>query len=138
MMKKFTSNRILGALLLGCVALTEVRAQSRDASPYLWENNLIPPSPEAAGLSKLDLNPSVSATGRAPMNIPLYTLAAAGMQIPVQLAYTGGNGIRVNEAASSVGLGWVLDAGGVISVAVHGKPDLRHQAFADHRSFHPR
>jgi hypothetical protein len=116
------------------------RAQStttpRSPTAYTWENSLIPPSPEAAALSKVDLTTTVTATGRTPFFIPLYSLNAGGLTIPVQLAYTGGNGIRVNEVASAAGLGWILDAGGAISVTVHGLPDLRQGAYQQHHSFH--
>ncbi|SMC00676.1 YD repeat protein [Hymenobacter roseosalivarius DSM 11622] len=138
MVRLYSVRALLGVILGYCSLLPIASAQQAvSPAPYIWENKLIPPSPEAGALSKVDLNPTVSATGKAPFSIPLYTLAAGGIQVPVQLVYTGGNGIRVNETASNVGLGWVLDAGGVISVTVHGKPDLYNDSYRGHRSFHP-
>lgn len=41
----------------------------------------------------------------------------------VSLQYVSGNGIKVNEIASDVGLGWALNAGGFIQRIQNGEPD---------------
>lgn len=45
------------------------------------------------------------------------------MSTGVSLTYIGGNGIKVNDVASSVGTGWDLMAAGVIVRVQHGEPD---------------
>ncbi len=88
-------------------------------------NNLpdyIPPTPEAVSLLKAD-NLSVGYTTGSPnINIPLFTLSQSGYQLPVSLNYAS-TGVKVDEYASSVGMGWSLNAGGVISRTVAGLPD---------------
>lgn len=62
-------------------------------------------------------------TGTALVNIPITTLTSRSLSIPVSLNYIGGRGIRVQDYASFVGLGWQLTAGGAISRVVRGFPD---------------
>lgn len=61
-------------------------------------------------------------TGTNCVSIPLWTGLAKGIAIPVTLSYNA-TGIKVNQMASSVGLGWNLNAGGCIRRIVHGLPD---------------
>ena len=52
----------------------------------------------------------------------MYTLKDGGITIPISLSYHA-SGIRVSELATWVGLGWVLNAGGIITRTVMGAPD---------------
>ncbi|MEM0939209.1 MAG: hypothetical protein AAGI25_05375, partial [Bacteroidota bacterium] len=62
-------------------------------------------------------------TGTTSMNVPLYTATnSAGSGVPVMLQYHAG-GIKVNEIAGPVGLGWNLVAGGSITRVIRGVPD---------------
>lgn len=63
------------------------------------------------------------ATGVPDISIPIYTIRLGAFELPVRLSYHA-SGIRVNDVASTVGLGWTLDAGGCISRSVNGAPDL--------------
>jgi hypothetical protein len=83
---------------------------------------VIPPSPNAAALAKFGDWPVNLYTGVPSISIPLYTLASRDITVPVTLDYHA-SGIRVSEIASWVGLGWALNAGGVISRTVRGVPD---------------
>ena len=62
-------------------------------------------------------------TGQLSVNIPLISLPGKGIDIPVYLSFNGGN-VSHNTEASSVGLGWSLLAGGVITSIVDGDNDL--------------
>lgn len=63
-------------------------------------------------------------TGSAQVNFPLYNYSNGGkLGLNISLNYTGGNGIKVTEIASNVGLGWALQVGGMISRSTHGEPD---------------
>jgi len=63
-------------------------------------------------------------TGRAEFNFPLYSYSDGNrLSTSVSLNYTGGGGIKVDEMASSVGLGWELQYGGIISRTAIGEPD---------------
>lgn len=83
---------------------------------------VIPPTPEAAQLFKNSEIPVSPFTGRANIGIPIFELKNDNGSIPVSLSYNA-SGIRVNEIASRVGLGWTLMAGGMISRQVRGIPD---------------
>lgn len=76
--------------------------------------NVIPPSPNSASLAKFGDIPVSYYTGRPQIEIPIFTLTQGLLSAPISLNYHGG-GIRVEEIASWVGLGWSLNAGGVIS-----------------------
>jgi YD repeat-containing protein len=84
------------------------------------------PSVNNAFLSKTIPPPNVSVdlyTGMAQASIPICKLAGRQLTIPVSVDYVDGRGVKVQEYASQVGLGWQLNAGGSISRAVRGFPD---------------
>ncbi|MFM7430217.1 MAG: hypothetical protein ACKO1F_09990 [Flammeovirgaceae bacterium] len=84
--------------------------------------NVIPPSPEATSLGKYVDVPVSLYTGIPQTNIPIYTIQEKGVEVPISLGYHAG-GIKVEEHASWVGLGWSLNAGGVITRSVVGGAD---------------
>jgi len=84
--------------------------------------NVIPPSPDAASLGKYGDVPVGLFTGVPQISIPLYSLKEGSFDLPISLSYHS-RGVRVTEIASSVGLGWSLNAGGVITRTVRGVPD---------------
>ncbi len=61
-------------------------------------------------------------TGTAGVNIPIYTFSEGGVTIPISLSCNT-SGIRVDEKSGIVGLGWTLNAGGMITRSVMGAPD---------------
>ncbi|SMC74821.1 hypothetical protein [Pedobacter africanus] len=83
----------------------------------------IPPSPTAAGLGAYAETPVSTYTGVPSINIPLYEIDAKGFKLPISLAYQA-TGVRVEDEASWVGLGWSLFAGGVITRSVKGLDDI--------------
>jgi hypothetical protein len=64
-------------------------------------------------------------TGAPSINIPLiqYADEASKLRLDISLSYTGGNGIKIDEKASEVGLGWTLNAGGMVQRIQAGEPD---------------
>ncbi|MCW3467014.1 hypothetical protein [Chitinophaga nivalis] len=86
--------------------------------------NFAPPSPDVANLAKFSLIPLTHYNGLANIGIPLYKIKTRDLELPVSLSYhSGGN--KVEDVASSVGLGWALQTGGSITVSVQGIPDER-------------
>jgi hypothetical protein len=104
---------------LSLLAASNVLAQS---PPKDLLNSVIPPSPNAAALGKYGEVPVSLYTGIANINIPIYELKGNDISIPVSLSYHP-SGIRVDEESSWVGLGWVLNGGGVITRSVVGVND---------------
>ena len=85
-------------------------------------NNYIQPPPDVASLGKYIDFPVGYYTGVPRINIPIYTLNDGKVNLPISLDYHAG-GITVSQLASSVGLGWVLNAGGMVMRSVRGAPD---------------
>ena len=84
--------------------------------------NLPIQSPQAAALNKFVEFPVSYFNGIPNISLPLYDVRSGDIDLPISLSYHAG-GIRVNEEASWVGLGWALNAGGVISHDVKGIDD---------------
>lgn len=90
--------------------------------------SIVPPSPEAASLGKYGDIPVSTYTGVPNISIPIYEIRARELTVPISLSYHS-SGLRASEEASWVGLGWALNAGGVITRSVMGKDDLSSIGF---------
>jgi hypothetical protein len=84
---------------------------------------IIPPSPNVAALQRYGEIPVSPYTGVPNISIPLYEIKAGGITIPISISYHA-SGIKVADEASRVGLGWALNAGGVISRVIMGFDDF--------------
>ncbi|TGN21925.1 hypothetical protein [Empedobacter tilapiae] len=84
--------------------------------------DLYPKTPEAYAFAKFVDIPEGSYTGVANFNIPIYTIQVDGLSIPIQLDYSTA-GVKVDEIASRVGLGWNLNAGPSLTMQVVGARD---------------
>lgn len=90
--------------------------------PKLEDLIQIPKSPEAFAFAKYG-NTSISHfTGVPNISVPLGELKGRDISIPVELTYDA-SGIKVDQIASEVGLGWNLKIGGMIVRNVKGLPD---------------
>lgn len=89
-------------------------------------SNVTPPSPHAQSMLKAGHFPVSGYTGVPDITIPLYTVQLKDFSFPVSLSYNA-SGIKVNEEATRVGLGWTLNAGGVVTHTVRG----RYQDFCE-------
>ncbi len=85
-------------------------------------------SPNAAAMAQYVETPVSLNTGTSNINIPLYTINEGPLTFPISLSYHA-SGIRVEEPASWVGLGWNLNAGGAITRTVLGKPDDQQEGY---------
>ncbi|RUT69453.1 hypothetical protein D0817_16595 [Flavobacterium cupreum] len=103
-------------LLFASAALT---AQT-DTGKFL--PNITPPSPVAGELGKFGNVPVGLFTGTANISVPLLSFKTKDLESPLSLFY-GSNGIKVDEVASNVGLGWNLNLGGVITRTVRDQQD---------------
>ncbi|WP_343616586.1 RHS repeat domain-containing protein [Flavobacterium sp.] len=84
--------------------------------------NYFPVSPNAASFAKEGLFPVDFYTGKINISIPLYTIKTKELTVPINISYNSA-GIQLDELASWVGLGWNLNAGGVVVRNVKGIPD---------------
>lgn len=110
-MKCITINVVLAALLMATVCLN-INAQA----------GITPPSPTAYEFSKYGQAATGSHTGTNTVSISLLAFSTGRIQVPISLNYSS-NGIKVDQLSSNVGLGWSLNAGGVISRVVRDVAD---------------
>jgi hypothetical protein len=80
-------------------------------------------SPTVAELARCGNVPVNLASGTVSITVPIYNIQCGILSVPIALSYKGG-GIRVNQIASNVGLGWSLNAGGIINVDIIGHSDI--------------
>lgn len=114
--------RITYLTVVFLVACGSLYAQSSLPIPYTYLNNLVQPAPNAAALGKYADYPVSYMTGVPQVGVPLHTIKDGSINIPISLSYHA-SGIRVSEVATWVGLGWALNAGGMIIRTVRGSPD---------------
>ncbi|MBP2832609.1 RHS repeat protein [Aquimarina sp. U1-2] len=83
---------------------------------------IMSPSPNAASLAQYVEIPVSAYTGLPNINIPLYTITTKDVGIPIGLSYHA-RGVKLAELASSYGMGWSLNAGGMITRQIRGNAD---------------
>jgi hypothetical protein len=85
--------------------------------------NVMPSNPQAFQFMKYGEIPVQDYTGTPDISIPIYTLKTKAFDIPIILKYHP-NGLKVNEEASWVGLGWNLSTDMEIVQTVQGLDDF--------------
>ncbi len=110
------------SLFFGLVSSAQLSTNAQYVPNYLL------PSPNAAALMKFSDIPVSPYTGTADVTVPIYTIHAKGIDVPVSVDYHTG-GIRLREEASSEGLGWALNAGGMISRTIMNYDDFGAQGY---------
>ena len=109
----------LSVLLAATTAGPALQAQSFEPfSPY----GIFSPSVESYQMTRCgNLLPSLY-TGAMTFSLPLMTYSDPDFTIPVTLEYSF-DGYKPGQHSGSVGYGWYLDCGGVITREVRGIPD---------------
>ena len=104
--------------------MLQVGGKSQSAVQTNFKNvfNPVYPSPTASSLGKYADIPVSYHTGVPNISVPLYTINEGDLSLPISLSYHAA-GIRVDEISSPIGLGWSLNAGGMISRTINGGPD---------------
>ncbi|ALM50533.1 hypothetical protein AMR72_17565 [Flavobacterium psychrophilum] len=92
---------------------------------------VLPKNPQAFQFSQYGDIPVGKYTGRPNVTIPLYTIPAKGLSIPLSLSYIS-NGLKVVEEAGWTGLGWVLEGEGTIIQNVQGSDDYGFYKYRQH------
>jgi len=96
------------------------QAQSQNTGANLPQ--VISPSPIAASLGVYGQVPVSLFNGLPKISIPLGSLSLDGINVDIALNYHGG-GIQPDQHPTWVGLGWDLNAGGVITRKINGGVD---------------
>lgn len=85
-------------------------------------SNVIPASPDVTEFQKYIDYPVSHTSGIPDISIPLYQINSGSLSLPITLSYHS-SGFKVDEQSGSFGLGWVLNAGGMVSRKIVNKPD---------------
>ena len=96
-------------------------SQEEDENTSLMPR-VAPVSPEAASLGKYGDLPVNLATGRLNFTIPIYTIKVDDFELPIYLSYNY-SGLLAEEDPGMAGLGWTLNAGGMVIRQLRGRPD---------------
>ncbi len=110
------------ALLFYAPAQEEDQDPRIQLTPQLDMMLRVPQSPEAAAFVKYGNIPVQMYTGTPDISVPLFTLQGRELSLPLSLNYDA-SGIKVDQIATWVGLGWSLNAGGAVTRQVQGLPD---------------
>lgn len=118
-MKRNIIKQIVIAIAITIVGGAQTKAQSINS---FREQSNIDPGIESWQLTRQgNLSPSLY-TGAMQWTLPLYTYKDPDFELPIALEYFY-DGFKPREATGSVGLGWALNAGGVITREVRGLRD---------------
>lgn len=109
-MKKSIIQSLLAVMLL--IVPNKLVAQVDAFLPKIF-----PPSPNASSLEKYAQIPVSNYTGTPNISIPIWNIQLQDFNLPIGLSYHA-SGIKVAENASWVGLGWALNAGGLVTRSV--------------------
>jgi hypothetical protein len=104
--------------LLMMLAFATVHSQTVNKE----NNRVLPPSPTAASLGKFGEVPVSLYTGTPNISVPIYQISQTNLSLPISLNYHAGS-VRPTEIPGWAGLGWALNAGGVITRTVQDLPD---------------
>lgn len=108
---------VLSMVVVNCFALFALEVYAQEPP------KIIPASPNAAALGKYGNIPVSLYNGTANITVPLYEIQSGDIKVPISLDYHTG-GIRLSELAGWTGLGFVLNAGGVITRDIKNGDDL--------------
>ncbi len=115
-----SARRRLGIFMCLFCSVGSLTAQSN--SETLQQKNVQVLSPNVASIGKyLDI-PVSNHTGVPKINVPIYTIEAGPLKVPISIEYHA-SGLKVMEQASWVGAGWSLMAGGLVTRTIRGNAD---------------
>ena len=87
-----------------------------------YSNRLGQQTPDVNAMIRNITTPADKYTGTLNIQVPIWSISTNSGDIPIHLYYTA-SGIKNDDIASIVGLGWGLAAGGKITRVVKGQPD---------------
>lgn len=89
----------------------------------------IPPSPQAGEFVKFLDFPMDLSSGLPEIDIPIFTIKSKELTLPISVSYHA-SGLRPNTDESGVvGLGWHLNASGIITRSINRQPDEKYWNF---------
>ena len=86
--------------------------------------NYIPPSPETQSFFRIQEFTVNHSTGVPSINIPIYTIKSGDLILPISISYDA-SGRKLADVNGPIATNWSLNAGGLISKTIFGKPDSK-------------
>jgi hypothetical protein len=112
-------NKFKIILLLSFFSFSEYKSQTSISDNQIY--NVA--TPEVASMMRYVDFPEPDFIGKTNISVPIYEINFGKLKIPVGLSYnTKGN--KASDIATSVGLGWNLNAGGNVTAKVNDMNDL--------------
>lgn len=101
------------SLLVGLIIFMNVFINGQTAQNYQLPN-IIKPSPVAQNFMRYGEIPVDFSTGIPKIEIPIYTVEGKQLKFPISISYHA-SGIKVSDVPSEIGIGWILNAGGIVT-----------------------
>ncbi len=124
-------NKIYLTLFLLCTFINISMANDDELKNYY--NSFLPDfqkmTPEASALVQYGRYTASEYTGVPNISIPLFSVGTGSFSMPIELNYDA-SGVKVEQQATYVGLGWNLTMGGCISQIVCGQNDFKETALS--------
>ena len=118
--------KVLAVLLLWVVDFCNAHADDTQELENIY-SSFLPDfqnlSPEASALGQYGKYNSSGYSGVPGISVPLFSISSGSFTMPVDLCYDA-SGIKVDQQATYVGLGWNLMMGGQINQIVCGNNDF--------------
>ncbi|MBO9573488.1 MAG: hypothetical protein J7497_14965, partial [Chitinophagaceae bacterium] len=108
---------------IACMTLSILATAQTGGAPPKTNFTVTTSAPEAAAIKKNQTDFVDYSKGTVSVRIPLGELPLEGYNWPLMLSYST-KGIKVNEIASSVGLGWSFNGLGTITSKMIGRSDV--------------
>lgn len=126
-------NKLKIILLLSLLTYTKYHSQLNPNDKKI----LNVASPEVASIMKYADFPELDYIGKTNISVPIYEINFGKLKIPIGLSYnTKGN--KAADIATSVGLGWNLNAGGNLTAKVNDMNDFTETySYYTNASFEP-
>jgi len=90
--------------------------------PNLEQMVTMPTSPEAAAFAKYGNTPVTQFSGTPNISVPIGNVQGRSFGVPMSMSYDP-SGVRVEQLATWVGLGWNFNVGGAVTRQTNGLPD---------------
>lgn len=90
-------------------------------------DKIVPQSPDVGKFTKYGEYPVNLTSGLVDVSVPIYTIKTKQLELPISIS-AHLSGIKVDEVAGNIGLGWTLNAGGMLSIQVQGARSDSHLA----------
>ncbi|MFZ4929900.1 hypothetical protein [Chryseobacterium sp. Mn2064] len=127
-------NRFKIILLLSFFNFSQYQSQTNISEKQIY--NIA--TPEVATMMRYVDFPESDFIGKTNISVPIYDINFGNLKIPIGLSYnTKGN--KASDIATSVGLGWNLNAGGNLTVKINDMNDLteNYAFYSDGGGFEP-